>query len=291
LTFTSVTTKQNSCQAPECQAHSVTGLNSNPSASGYRVRLVPDLSASAFKTKQTRELALWHCLRSLNTTGCGHISLETAIEQLSQVFAFRRRTVFNTLSLGEGVFWTRKATLQGTTINIKSLKDIFVMFGTSLLNIARFYEVPAEKFQSLKERRLALWASIHKPKGVKANPISRDSIETYTGIQRRRQQRYDKSGLVARTPCYRPQFIQQPRLPNIYHNKAQPGHTGMLIKVRRLIRSFKTDEALEPRRYFNSMRKLTKTRDRADVSYVLTNSHQRHIKGRLEWQPVLCMVI
>lgn len=270
---------------------SVTGLYANTSASGYIVRLAPDLSASALKTKQDKEYALWLCLRALNYSGSGYIDLEPAIEKLYQVFGYKRRTVFATLELGEGVFWTRIAIKRGTTIKIKSLKDIALMFGTPLFNIARFYEVPADKFQTLKSRRQSLWASIHKPKGVKANPISRESLETYTGIQRRRQQRYDKSGQVARTPCYRPEFKQQPRLPNIYHNKSERGHTGMLIKVRRLIRSFKTDEALEPRRYFNSMRKMIKTTNRVELSYVLISNYQRRIKGRLEWQPVLCMGI
>ncbi len=93
----------------------------------YRVRLVADLSASAFKTKQTRELALWHCLRALNYAGTGYLGLETAIEGLCSVFGYRSRTIFRTLALGEGVFWDRIATKRGTTIKIKALKDVVLM--------------------------------------------------------------------------------------------------------------------------------------------------------------------
>jgi len=265
----------------------------------YRVRLEPDLSASAFKTKQSRELALWHCLRSLNSSGSGYLGLETAIQGLCSVFGYRSRTIFRTLSLGEGVFWHRIATKQGTTIKIEGLKSICLMFATPLFNIARWYEVPADKFQTLKARRLAMWASIHKPKGIKANPISRASLTDYTGLHRRTQQFYDQAPRkpqdlnpqVKRTPCYRPEHKEQPRLPNIYHNKSEPGNKGMLVKVRRLMKSYITDEALESRRYFGSIQQMMKTKDRVDISYVLTRNHQRRINGRLEWQPVLSLGI
>ena len=264
-------------------------LKGNQGGREYSVRLEPDLSAAAFKTKQTKEYALWACLRSLNLSGSGYIGLETALEMLPQVFGYRQRTIFRTLAIGEGVFWHRIATKRGTTIKIEGIESICMMLNTRLLNTARWYIVPADKFCSLKQRRLAIWASIQKPKGMKANPISRDSIADYTSVPRRTQQFYDKHGEVTRTPCYRPEYKAQPRLPNIYHNKSVSGPKGMLVKVRRLMKSFITDEAIESRTYFGSIRQMMKTRDRVEVSYVLTRSNQRRIKGRLEWQPIFSM--
>jgi len=256
----------------------------------YQVRLVADLSAAAFRTKQTRELALWHCLRALNYSGSGYLGLETALQGLCQVFGYRQRTIFRTLSLGEGLFWHRIGTNRGSTIKIEGIKNLCVMFNTQLFNTIRWYDVPAEKFQTLKLRRLALWASIQKPKGIKSNPISRDTVRDYTGVERRTQQLYDRDAEVKRTPCFRPEH-EQPRLPNIYHNKSEPGPKGMLVKVRRFMKSFRTDEALELRRYFGSIRQMVKTKDRVDIVYVLIGSHQRQIKGRLEWKPILSLAI
>ena len=272
MTLSSVEPKQNNCQA-------------------LRVRLVADLSASAFRTRQTKELALWHCLRALNTRGTGQISVEKAVYGLGQYFGYSRRTIFRLLEQGEGVFWQRIAKKRGSVVKIYGLKRVCVMFDTPLFNTARFYEVPAEKFDTLKKRRLALWASVHKPKGIKANPISRASLEEYTGVQRRTQIRYDQEGPVRRTPNYRPQ-CEQKRLPNSYHNKQEPGHKGMLPRVRRSLKSFKTDEAkLEKRRYFGSIRRLLANKDRVDLSYLLTRSTERQIKGRLEWTPILSLAV
>ncbi len=256
----------------------------------FKVRLVADLSAAAFRSGQDKELALWYCLRSLNTTGSGTLPYELAIEGLQSVFGYSLRTALRHLALGEGQFWQRKSVKRGSIIDIYGVKQIALMFNTTLLGNIRFYEVPARKFQSLRYRRLALWSSIHKPLGVRANPISRDTLAGITGVQRRTQQLYDKAARIKKTVNFRPQH-EQKRLPNSYHNRQDFGHRGQLAKIRRQLRSLLTAEALEKRRYFGSVPKMLKTKDRVDVSYVLTRSDKRQIRGRLEWEPISTMAM
>jgi len=270
-------------------AHGVDCVSHNNS-----VRLVPDLSAAAFRTKQTKEYALWVCLRSLDYKGKGFIGFESAIEGLRQVFGYGEKTISRTLNHDGGVFWHRIASKRGTTIKIEGIKNVCLTLNTRLFNTIRFYEVPAEKFQSLRMRRLAMWASIHKPKGMKANPISRESLSDYTGVQRRTQQLYDKDAEIKKTPNFRPDNPDQKRSPNSYHNKSEPKPNGMLKKLRREIKqSLVNDEALslEPRRYFSNTRQMLKTKNRVDICYILVRSDKRQVKGRLEWKPVLSMGI
>ena len=255
-----------------------------------KVRLVPDLSAAAFKSKRDKELAMWHCLRSLNVTASGYISLDEALEGLTGTFGYSQSTAYRILNKGESQFWQRIDAKRGCVIKIYGIKIICLMFGTSLLDTARFYDVPADKFTTLKDRRLALWQSIHKPKGVKANPISRQSIEVKTGVQKRQQIRYDKAASIKRTACFRVRH-EQPRMPNIYHSNQLPGHKGMLPKVRRFLKSFKTDEALGKRCYFGSVANMLRNKNRDSESYILLRSDKRQIRGRLEWEPINSMVM
>ena len=71
----------------------------------FQVRLVPDLSAAAFRSKKTKELALWYILRALNLSGSGVIENSLVLEQLQQTFNYSQRTVYEHLALGEGQFW------------------------------------------------------------------------------------------------------------------------------------------------------------------------------------------
>lgn len=146
----------------------VTGQDIDYNAKEYRVRLVADLSAAAFRTHQDKELALWHCLRVLDTTGSGGVRLTRELtDQLQDIFGYSRSTLFRILSAGEGLFWTRIATKWGTTIQIEGVKSLFLYFDITLFNSARWYEVDAESFNTWYGRRLALWASMAKPKSNK----------------------------------------------------------------------------------------------------------------------------
>ena len=268
----------------------IAGTSQNCQVTDLKVRLVADLSAAAFKTHQDKELALWHCLRCLNSNGSGYLDLEVAIEGLKLAFGYSRRSIFRLLAKGEGQFWHRIYAVRAPVIKIYGIKSVFVYFAIQLNNTARFVEVGADRFNTLKKRRLALWLSIPKPRGIRANPISRQSLEDYTGVNERRQQRYDKEARVKRQATWRPQNKEQPRLPNIYHSPVVPGPRGMLLKVRRYLKSFENDGAFELRRYFDSIPKMMKTKHRVDEVYLLTRANQRriegHIPGRREYELV-----
>jgi len=255
-----------------------------------RVRLVPDLSACAFKAKLTLPLCLWYRLRSLDTEGHGFLNIQVAIEGLAMVFGYTRARAYRQLNMGEGVFWDRLHSNGRTTIKIYGLKKVCEYFSTFLPNTARFYDIPADKFIGVKQSRLRLWESWHKPEGLVSHPISRDSIEDYTGVNRRQQKRYDTESEVKRTANFRPRCVQK-RLPNSYHHKQYPGSRGMLARVRRELKSFKGEEAIGPRRYFATIKKLLHTGDRCDVCYTLIRNNKRQIKGRLEWNPIVAMPV
>lgn len=204
------------------------------------------------------------------------------------MFNYSRPTAFRTLALGEGLFWERRDEKRGATIKIYGLAAVSEYLNTSLRDSKRFYEVPAEKFRTLGQRRTQLWVSTHRPKGVHADPISRQSLEEITGVQERQQRRYDKAGKAKRTPNFRP-GCEQPRLPNTYHNQQYLGIKGMLPKVRRELKAYLLDEPFEKQRYFGSIRKLLKSKHKTELAYTLIRSDKRQIKGRLEWQPILTM--
>lgn len=258
----------------------------------YKVRLVADLSAAAFRTKQDKELALWHCLRALNINGSGYLKADQdTFDQLREVFGYSRRTAFRLLSMGEGVFWTRISTKRGSVIKIQGLKSVFLYLNSPMNNTARFYEVEAGRFNTFKRRRLALWASMAKPKGIKCHPVSRASLEDYTGTQRRTQQRRDKESVVKRTACWRPEY-EQPRMGNKYHNDQFMMRKGMLPRIRRELKSLMQNEALKRRVYFRSIRNMARTTNKESgcLLYTLTRPRQRQIKGRIEYTPVLLVV-
>lgn len=258
-----------------------------------RVRLVPDLSAAALKTKQHKEYALWLCLRALNPKGDTCIHVEPAIQALCHVFGYSRRTIFRTLASGEGKFWHRFDGKRGSVIEIHGLKSVFLMFDTPFNNTARFIDVPAGLFGDPRARRQAIWKSIYRPKGIRANPISRAAIEDYTGTQRRTQQRRDKESRVKRTSnrIVPVDGQRQRRLPNIYHSEYEPGPKGQLRKVRRYLKAFRNDEELELKRYFSGVRAILKNKHHSDICFIPVRSNKRQIKGRMEWQPIITMVM
>lgn len=258
-----------------------------------KVRLVADLSAAAFKSKQDKELALWHCLRALKPYGGDYISIDAAIDGLTGIFNYSRRTAFRILNQGEGLFWHRFETKRGSVIKIYGIKPVSLMLDTPLNNDLHYREVPAEKFNSPKLRCLALWQSIYKPHGMKANPISRQSIETYTGTQKRTQIRRDKAAKVKRVSnrIAPDDGQQQKRLPNIYHSEYEPGPKGQLRKVRRFLKAFRNDEELEKKRYFSSTRAILKNKHHDDICFVPVRSTKRQILGRMEWKPVITLVM
>ncbi len=266
----------------------------NPGNRPALVRLIPDLSAAALKAKLTKELAMWHCLRALNHTGSGSINYDRAIDQLQTTFGYSRRTAFRHLNMGEGLFWQRIVQKRGSTIKIYGLEAVCLYLDTTLKHSKRFYEVPADRFMDPKARKCRLWESVHlhKPKGVKANPVSRAVIANITGVNGRQQRRYDRASDIRRTANFCPQ-AEKPRMANSYHHKQLAGTKGMLRKVGKQLRFLLTEEAklTYSRRYFAcSMNSILKAKNREDIIYRLLPTHKRKIRGRLEWEGVLLPV-
>jgi len=207
-------------------------------------------------------------------------------------FGYSSRTIFRILAKGEGQFWFRKDSARGPVIKIEGIKNLFVYFDTCFNNTALFREITALEFNTPRKRRQALWASLFKPEHRKTNPISRDSLSDYTGVNRRRQQRYGnpKDTPVKRLATWR-QNSEQPRLPNRYHSTQPADHKGMLVKVRRFLKSFETDEALlEKKCYFTTTDRAIKEKHRTDLVYTLVRRNKRLIPGRIEYEPNLIMV-
>jgi len=261
-----------------------------------RVRLVADLSAAAFKSKQTNELITWHRLRSLDIDGKGRMFESQAIEGLKQISGLSERHIFRRLAAGEGIFWHRYDVFdedgqkRGSRIKIYGVKQVCEYYNTTLISGARWYDVPVDKFRGLRQARLRLWESLHKASDVNSNPISRATFQECTGVNDRQQRRYDRASEVKTRTCWRPAHKSQPRLPNKYNHRQKRGAIGQLRKVRQSLKlSFKTAEAMGNRCYFATIRQMLKTKNREQVSYTFTRRNKRRIKGRLEWEPVLSM--
>lgn len=253
------------------------------------IRLVAGLSATALKAKQDKELAMWYCLRALSTTGDGYINLERAIEGLTGVFNYGPRTITRLLQAGEGIFWRREFKYGRTRIAIQALKRVCLYFNTSLIGTdIRFKEVPAEEFNTLRKRRANMLASTFKPQGVRVHPISRQSIEEHTGVKERTQQYYCRIARVDQKKAWCPAMVEK-QLPNRYHFQQVLGHTGMLRKIRRQLKSLVIAEAVKRQRYFTSIKQysnIKKHREVDDVVYILTTRTDRQFKGNIAYMPM-----
>lgn len=182
----------------ETISQELVSVNKPLDASTIRVRLLPDLSAAAFRSKQTRQLALWHCLRALNPSGTGIIDRSKAIEQLREVFNYSERTVYEHLALSEGSFFETQYVSGRTRIVFKGIKRVSLHLDTPLDGNRHFREVGPDDFNTIEKRPAQLYASILPPEGIYGNPISRQSITEYTGLTEQQQRRYDKVAGIRR---------------------------------------------------------------------------------------------
>lgn len=277
------------------------------------IRLCPDLSAAAFRQKLTLELITWHRLRYLNVKASGFLNLEMAIEGLANEFNCCRKTAYRHIGRTEGLFLKINGFGQRTTIQIYGLRRVCDYFGITLTD-KHWRMVTTDQFCTMGKARAELYASIFKPQGVRANPISRQTLTERTGLHKVQQRRYEQTAHVKRTPNfaffkgtnplgqwnYHPlkqeiftkkggHYTVPKRLGNSYHTRQLAGSTGMLRKVnRKLKRSLIPDEAptlIE--RFFSSYRKLVRglirrTRLGEERFYLINNAY-RKVLGRLEW--------
>ena len=89
-----------------------------------RVRLVAYLSAAALRRKLDKELAMWHCLRSIDVYGHGLLEMKFVKDALIEVFGYSERTLQRHLKLGEGAFWQRFNNARGHKIKIFGIKTV-----------------------------------------------------------------------------------------------------------------------------------------------------------------------
>ena len=290
---------------------------------GRQLRLIPDLSAAALRRKKHQELALWYRLRALDQpAGKGIMSTEVAIQGLIETFAYSLRTAYRQLDLAEGRLWRRGIHRKGPVIEIYGLKRACEYLGTCLTQSDRhFRELPTSQFQ-LGQERAQLYASTFKPQGIRANPISRQSIEEYTGLDKCQQLRLEKKARVRKTNGHgvlqvngriiperqlivtkKKQYETNKRLPNIYHSQAKPSNRGMLkrvgskLKARSLIPDEAASTDIPTKRYFTGHKALLQA-VRAHFrkehylpfeGYRLVRNSDRLIKGRIEWcREVIC---
>ncbi len=280
-----------------------------------RIRFIPDISAKGLKDHKANELSLWYCLRAINHWGSAVLDMEVALQALIDTFGYSKRTVYRQLAKGNGVFWTVIPRNGTSRIYIHGISKV-----ASLLQIQwtqrYFREVSVERFNTHGKRRAELYASIHKPEGVRANPMSRACITAMTGLSKGRQRRYEVEAGVKRTANYavffqgtgrghtvEPEKITvegksreytiNKRLGNIYHTRQSMSRKGQLKRlgcVSKRVRSSIGGEALQPlkKRFFKSYKALVRVLSRRGEKeehqgYYLVNNGYRSIKGRLEW--------
>ena len=166
-----------------------------------RIRLIPDISANGLKDHKANELSLWYCLRAINHWGSAVLDMEVALQALIDTFGYSRRTVYRQLAKGKSVFWTVIPRNGTSRIYIHGISKV-----ASLLQIQwtqrYFREVSIERFNTASKRRAELYAGIHKPDGVRANPMSRACITSVTGLSKGQQKRYEVVAGIKCTPNY-----------------------------------------------------------------------------------------
>ncbi|GAJ01708.1 unnamed protein product, partial [marine sediment metagenome] len=214
-------------------------------------------------------------------------------------------TAYRLLKAGDGKLWDIYQTpwLPGLSqVKIKGLYRVAEYLDT---RVGRPAEVSTQDFKGTRGSKTAqLYASFFKPDGVRAKPISRDSIKAATGVKRRQQQRYDKVAGIKRVANFAfyqndkgvlaplrhlvdgkcRQWLKDRRLGNTYHYRALKAHRGMTKRVNaELQRSLICGEARLPKRFFLSARSLIKSPERDNEAFLLVNKRDRLIKGRMEW--------
>ncbi|MFC1983155.1 hypothetical protein ACFLV5_05185 [Chloroflexota bacterium] len=272
------------------------------------IRLVPALSTAALKSKLDKELAMWYCLRAINHWGNGHLDLEYSVEQLTDNFRYSRSTACRIIESGDGVFWDKKRFKNFNRLQIKiyGLRKLFEYF--DIPRDRYFIEIPVEEFVGrsgtrAQRQRAWLYASFHKPQGMKSTPISRASVTEATSVNRRSQQRYDKQtsirianyadrqdasgkmvpitdivdGKNRRWPVHK-------QLGNTYHCRANRGPRGMLRKVKGASRqSCERGEACRKKRFFSTVRSYLKYPWKHEDPYLMVLPKGGVMTRGVEW--------
>lgn len=233
-----------------------------------KVRLIPDVSTAAYRAKLTKEVILWHCLKSIDIN-CNHgnsfLPLDVAIEQLEFRFHFSRATAYRQILHTKGTFLDIIDGNKGAIIEIWGRRRVINYLGIrQQLTDQHFRSVEDSQFQQHGMRKGQLFEAIHKPEVLKgATPQARDTIEARTGLSRVQQWRYDKLTGTRKTPNYAYQRDEttgklipvrqeifskckgrrymNKRNGQTYHTKQQPGGVGQLRDINRELRAANMD--------------------------------------------------
>lgn len=284
------------------------------------VKLYPELAIAAMKRERDIEFALWVELKSLDRPGTGFIKVEDVLPvlvpteptKLSPEY-YTRRTFYRILRLGDGFFWVLIHPDDAhpyTTIHLRSNRRMAKILGCYHLSNPR--AVNAADFIDRQKRRAWLYSSQFRcvTDNQVRNPVSREALETATGVNRRSQARYDravKNHRVANFGVFQdnkgnitPQMVERKgkdkiyhcirRLPNTYANQGELQGPGMTKRINRELKgsgcSSQGDDHKKPditRVFFNSARALVKCPKRGGESFLLGRYCQRLINGRVEW--------
>ena len=267
------------------------GISPKPVA----VKLYPELSAAALKARLDKELMMWAELRAINVRGTGMLPHAEAVAALVSSFSYTRSTCYRLLKAGDGKLWRINDFF--SRIEIYGIRRVTEYF--DLTHLSRPVKVKVQG-QGRQRKRALLYGSFFKPEGSRAKPVSRDSIAVATGVKKRRQRRYDKSGGIKKRAnfavrqeadgSYRSisrlvdgkcrQWLRDRQLGNTYHSGALQAHRGMTKKATQ--RSLSTDEARLPTRFFLTPQSFIKCAERHVESF-LRVIQGNVIPGRNEW--------
>ena len=159
------------------------------------------VARAAEEQGRTRERRLWVVCRKLDFMGSGEIAVADLQQELKRLKArgVSPVTVKRLLRAGDGVFWHRRHNRQGQPVlRLRSLAR--VAYGLGCTDVGRAVYIAPAAMRTLQSFRVAtVYASVHArsdPKGAEATwnkPVSRKTLETVTGVERRKQQRWEKT--------------------------------------------------------------------------------------------------
>ena len=158
--------------------------------------------ARAAETKgRTREHRLWTICHLLDFEGSGTVTVAVLQQELKRlkVKGTSDLTLKRLLRDGDGTFWYRQRNRQGQPI-VRLRKPARVAYDLGCTDVGRAVYIAPSAMRTLQSFRVAtVYASAHArsdPKGADPTfnkPISRKTLELVTGIERRKQQRWDKT--------------------------------------------------------------------------------------------------
>lgn len=156
------------------------------------IRMIPEFNIAALNQGKDIELMFWYCLRASDTTGCGHVYLMQALDYFTRCFGYSERTFYRHLAMGRGKLWSLYEN-QGATIQIWGAETAFRYLGITAAT--RHVEIDVKTLLRYPRKSLLWNTGAYRPFGTgrSNHPISRQSLAGVTGIEKRKQQRYDKS--------------------------------------------------------------------------------------------------